>query len=154
MSQSPLKKSFTGPPQLSLLLCALLIAKKFYTKLKLPIIYMTKYQLILPVDSQNVTKNQTCHRMHVEGPQLYQINFWTNSFQNMYGVLQATIDRLAGKIDLCKQTLQNRLFWVISMHSITLYVIDMHNIRCLKPFYHSLTTLKFSGFWKQTGSIS
>ena len=44
-------------------------------------------QLILPVHSQNVTKNLTAHRMHVAGPQIYQINHQTNSFQNMYGML-------------------------------------------------------------------
>ena len=40
---------------------------------------MTRFQLILPVDSQNVTKNRTDHRMHVEGPQICQINGWNNS---------------------------------------------------------------------------
>ena len=42
--------------------------------------HMTKFQLILPVQSQNVTKNRTDHRMHVEGPQICQINSWNNSF--------------------------------------------------------------------------
>ena len=50
-------------------------------------IYMTRFQLILPVDSQNVTKKRTGHRMHVEGPQTCQINHWNNSFQNYYGML-------------------------------------------------------------------
>ena len=40
------------------------------------------------------------------------------------------------------------------MHSITLYAIDIDKIRCLEPFYHSKTTLKFGGFWDLTGSIS
>ena len=44
-------------------------------------------QLILPLHSQNVTKNLTAHRMHVASPQIYQINHQTNSFQNMYGML-------------------------------------------------------------------
>ena len=35
---------------------------------------------------QNVTKNRTDHRMHVEGPQICQINHWNNSFQNMYSM--------------------------------------------------------------------
>ena len=26
--------------------------------------------------------------------------------------------------------------------------------RCLEPFYHSMATLKFGGFWESTGSIS
>ena len=43
-------------------------------------------QLILPVQSQNVTKNRTDHRMHVEGPQICQIIHWNNSFQNIYGI--------------------------------------------------------------------
>ena len=47
---------------------------------------MTRFQLILPVHSQNVTKNLTGHRMHVAGPQIYQINRQTNSFQNIYGM--------------------------------------------------------------------
>ena len=41
-----------------------------------------KFQLILPVHSNNVTKNLTGHRMHVEGPQIYQMNRHINSFQN------------------------------------------------------------------------
>ena len=41
---------------------------------------MTRFQLILPVDSQNVTKNLTGHRMHVAGPQIYQMNHQINSF--------------------------------------------------------------------------
>ena len=31
----------------------------------------TRFQLILPVDSHNVTKNRTGHVMHVEGPQIF-----------------------------------------------------------------------------------
>ena len=49
--------------------------------------HTTRFQLILPVDSQNVTKNRTGHRMHVEGLQIDQINLWNNSYQNMYGML-------------------------------------------------------------------
>ena len=47
----------------------------------------TRFQLILPVDSQNVTNNLTDHRMHVAGPQIYQINRQNNNFQNMYAML-------------------------------------------------------------------
>ena len=57
---------------------------------------MTRFQLILPVHSQNVTKNLTGHRMHVAGPQIYQINRQTNGFQNMCDVLNATIDLKIG----------------------------------------------------------
>ena len=45
---------------------------------------MTRFQLILPVDSQNVIKG---HRMHVGGPKICQINHWNNSFQSVYGML-------------------------------------------------------------------
>ena len=45
--------------------------------------YMTRFQLILPVD---VTKNWTGYRRNVKGPQLCQINRWNNGFQNMYGM--------------------------------------------------------------------
>ena len=34
-----------------------------------------RFQLILPVDSHNVTKNLTGHRMHVAGPQMHQCIF-------------------------------------------------------------------------------
>ena len=61
----------------------------------------TTFQLILPVHSHNVTNNLT----DPQGPQIYQINRQTNSFQNMCNMLQAKIDRL------CKKTPQNRLFW-------------------------------------------
>ena len=49
--------------------------------------FTTRFQLILPVDSHNVTKNLTGHKMHIAGPQICQINRCNNSFQNMYGVL-------------------------------------------------------------------
>ena len=48
---------------------------------------MTRFQLILPVDSQNVTKNLTGHRMHVVGPHINQIKPQNNSFHNIYGML-------------------------------------------------------------------
>ena len=41
--------------------------------------------------------------MHVEGPQICQINRWNNSFKNMYGMLQAPIDRFARKIDFVQK---------------------------------------------------
>ena len=34
----------------------------------------TRFQLVLPVDSQNVTKNLMGHRMRAAGPQICQIN--------------------------------------------------------------------------------
>ena len=43
---------------------------------------MTRFQLILLVQSQNVTKYRTDHRMQVEGIQICQINRSNNSFQN------------------------------------------------------------------------
>ena len=38
----------------------------------------------VPLLSRDVTKNLTVHWMHVEGPQIFQINRQINSFQNMY----------------------------------------------------------------------
>ena len=58
---------------------------------------------LVPVDSQNVTKNQTDHRMHVEGPQICQINGWNNSFQNMYGMNRKKLTVWPGKSILCKK---------------------------------------------------
>ena len=74
-------------------------------------IFMTRFQLILPVADHNATKTLRAHRMHVAGPQIYQINRQKNSLQNMYGMLKATIDWLAKKIDFVQKTPQNRLFW-------------------------------------------
>ena len=71
---------------------------------------MTRFQLIQPVDSHNVTKNLTGHRMLVAGPQICQINRWNNSFQNIYGMLYI-FTVWPGKSILCKKTPQNRLFW-------------------------------------------
>ena len=48
---------------------------------------MTRFQLILPVADHNVMKNLTGKKMHVEGPQIYQINRQTNSFQNISDML-------------------------------------------------------------------
>ena len=75
--------------------------------------HMTRFQLILPVPDHDVTKNMTGLRSHVEGPQMYQINSQTNSFQNMCDMLKITIDRLARKIDsLQKEHLRIAYFCV------------------------------------------
>ena len=47
----------------------------------------TWFQLILPVPNHNVTKNLRGHSMHIEGPQIYQMNRQNNSFQNMGDML-------------------------------------------------------------------
>ena len=65
---------------------------------------MTRFLLILPVQSQNVTKNWTDHRMHVEGIQICQINRWNNSFQNMYGMNRQQLTVWPGKSILCQRT--------------------------------------------------
>ena len=39
------------------------------------------------------------HRMHLEGPQMYQMNRQINSFQNVCDMLWAKIDSLTRKID-------------------------------------------------------
>ena len=58
----------------------------------------TRFQLILPVGSQNVTKNRTDHRMHVDGPQICQINRWNNSVQNVYGMNRQQLTVWPGKL--------------------------------------------------------
>ena len=45
---------------------------------------MTRGQLMMQVPNHNVTKN---HRMHVEGPQIYEMNRQTNNFQNICTML-------------------------------------------------------------------
>ena len=75
---------------------------------------MARFQLILPVANQNVTKNLTCHRMHIAGPQIYQINSQTNSLENMYYVWYAVGNNwpFGQENRFCaKKTPQNRLFW-------------------------------------------
>ena len=64
---------------------------------------MTRFQLILPIDSQNITKNRTDHRMHVEGPQICQINRWNNNYQNMNGMNRQQLTVWPGKSILCKK---------------------------------------------------
>ena len=41
--------------------------------------------------------------MQAAGPQIYQINRQNKSFQNMYGMLLATFDRVARKSDFVQQ---------------------------------------------------
>ena len=65
----------------------------------------TRFQLILPVQSQNVTKKRTNYRMHIEGPQISQINRWNNSFQNMYDMNRQQLTVWPGKSILCKKHL-------------------------------------------------
>ena len=92
--------------------------------------------------SQNVTKNLTGHRMHVAVPQICQINCRNVSFQNMYAMLKATIDRLARKINFVQKILTHSGFRKYSRFG------------CLEPFYYSMTTLKLGGFWESTRSLS
>ena len=47
----------------------------------------------------------------LEGPQIFQINRQTNSFQNMYYMLLAKIDCLATKLVFVQKKPQNHLFW-------------------------------------------
>ena len=62
---------------------------------------MTRGQLMMQVPNHNVTKNLTGHRMHVEGPQIYEMNRQTNNFQNM---CTCHTQKLTVRS-------QNRLFW-------------------------------------------
>ena len=43
-----------------------------------------------------------------------------------------------------------RMFWMISMHHITLFVIDIHNIRCLEPFLPLHDHFENRRFWEST----
>ena len=73
----------------------------------------TRFQLIRPVQSKNVTKNRTEHRMHVEGIQICQINGWNNSFQNMCSINRQKLSVWPGKSILCKKKhLKNSYFCV------------------------------------------
>ena len=75
-------------------------------------VYMTRFPLILPVQSQNVTKNRTEHRVHVEGIQIWQINGWNNSFQNMISINRQKLTVWPEKSIFCaKKTPHFRLFW-------------------------------------------
>ena len=73
---------------------------------------MIRFQLILPVQSQNVKKNQTDHKMHVEGIQICQINGLNNNFQNMYSTYRQKWTVWPGKSILCKKHLKNGYFCV------------------------------------------
>ena len=79
--------------------------------------HRTRCQLTLPVQSQNVTKNRTDHRMHVEGPQICQINRWNNSFQNMYGMNRQKMTVRPGKSILCQKTPQKTAIFVCKNRS-------------------------------------
>ena len=74
-------------------------------------LHKTRFQLILPVDSQYVTKNWMDYRIQVEGPQICQNTRWNNSFQNMYGMNRQQLTVRPGKSTLCKKTPYFRLFW-------------------------------------------
>jgi len=59
--------------------------------------------------------------MHVEGAQIYQVDRQTNSFQNMYDMLEAKVDCLARKIDsLQKNTLKTIIFVCTNLGYLTL----------------------------------
>ena len=60
----------------------------------------TWFQLILLAPNLMVTKNLT---LHVEGPQIYQMNRQINSFQNICDTLLAKIDCLARKINFVQK---------------------------------------------------
>ena len=58
---------------------------------------MTRFQLILPVQSQNVTKNRTDNRMHIEGIQFWILPFYRKCVQH------ATVIRTVCLILCCLQ---------------------------------------------------
>ena len=81
----------------------------------------TRFQLMVPVPNHNVTKNLTGHRMHIEGPEISLINRQINSFQNMYDMLQAKIDRLARKLVFVqKKTSKSPIFVCTNVGYLTL----------------------------------
>ena len=66
---------------------------------------------MVSVSNHDVRKTLTDHRMHVEVPQIYQMNCQTNSFRNMCDTLGAKIDCFARKIDFTqKKTPQKQIF--------------------------------------------
>ena len=76
-------------------------------------LFTTRFQLILPAQSQNVTQNRTDHRMHIMGIQICQINGWNNSFQNMCSINRQKLSVWPGKSILCKKKhLKNSYFCV------------------------------------------
>ena len=60
--------------------------------------HKTRFQLILPLHSHNVTKNLTGHRMHV-------------AFRICVTCYRQKLTVWLGKSILCKKTPPNRLFW-------------------------------------------
>ena len=101
----------------------------------------TRFQLILPVQSQNVTKNRTDHRMHVEGIQICQINGWNNSFQNMCNKNRQKLTVWPGKLILCKKTPQKRLFLCARI-----WVTWLWNDLDAKPLTPAEVALKILGY--------
>ena len=75
-------------------------------------LFTTRFQLILPVQSQNVTQNQADHRMHIMGIQICQINGWNNSFQNMYSMNRQKSTVWPVKSILCKKHIKKGYFCV------------------------------------------
>ena len=92
--------------------------------------------------------------MHLAGPQIYQINRQNNSFQNMYGMLSATIDRLARKIDFVQKKTQNRLFWwtrILTLEGPGRQTVDTSSISGvpLKTLWYNPSNL---AMWKVGGT--
>ena len=92
---------------------------------QLKILNMTRFQLILPVDSHDVTKNMTGHRMHVEAPQIYQMIRHINSFRQKLIVWP-------GKSIHCTKTPQIRLFlcarnWVTRLQNFLWSILGSTN---------------------------
>ena len=110
--------------------------------------YKTRFKLILPVQSQNVTKNRTDHRMHIEGIQICQIIRWSNSFQNMYGMNTQKLTVWPGKSVLCiKNTSKTAIFVCTNLSntdqshsanfgSIALKLIE-HGVLVSEPMFYS-----------------
>ena len=77
----------------------------------------------MSVPNHDVTKNLTDHRIHVEGPQIYQMNRQNNNCQNISDMLKAKIDRLARKINsLQKNTSKLPSFVCTNLGYLTLEV--------------------------------
>ena len=99
--------------------------------------HRTRFQITLPVHSQNVIKNRTDHRMHVGGIQICQITGWNKSFQNMYSMNRQKLTIRPGKSILCKKNTSKAAFFVCT------------NLNYWKLWGITLQTSYVEGRWHQ-----
>ena len=108
----------------------------------------TRFQLMVPVPNHNVTKNRTGHRMHVDGPQIFEWILTTIAFQEIGTCLARK------KLSLPKNTSKWPIFVCTNLslpnclHSNSVQIYIKVKVIFIKMFFsRTIASLENGGVW-------